>query len=146
MSRISQIMLSDTSQLWEVTGKKVKADAWYGNTDGIHTVSVQYSNFYGGFKIQGTLSLNPTEDDWFDIGLSSITGPGIGPEIRYPRDTTSPTALNGGDTGIDAFTFVGNFTFLRALLVRDYLGSTPASNSEILELDVGAINKVLLSI
>lgn len=139
-------MLSDTSQYWEITGDKVKADSWFGNTDGIHTVSVQYQNFYGGFKLQGTLVFDPTEDDWFDIGLSALDGTGVGPEIRYPRDPVSPTGVNGGDTGVDAFTFVGNFTYLRALVVRDYLGSAPASNTEILALDVGSVSKVLLSL
>jgi hypothetical protein len=144
--RMTQIMLSDTSQYWEVTGDKVRADSWFGNTDGIHTVSVHYTNFYGGFRIQGTLSLDPSEDDWFDIGLGSLSSNSVGPEIRYPVDPLNPTGTNGGDSGSDAFTFVGNFTFLRAVLVRDYLGSAPASNEDIMSLDVGKINKVLLSI
>jgi hypothetical protein len=138
-------MLSDTSQYWEITGDKIPADSWFGNTDGIHTVSIHYANFYGGFKLQGTLASEPTEDDWFDISLSSLSGTMVGPEVRYPTDPLSPTGLNGGDTGVDAFTFVGNFTYLRAAVVRDYLGNAPESNADIRALDVGSVTKVLLS-
>jgi hypothetical protein len=139
-------MLADTTQYWELTGDKIRADSWFGNTDGIHTVSVHYTDFYGGFKLQGTLSLDPAEDDWFDIDLSAMSGDATGTEIRYPLDALNPTGTNGGDTGADAFTFVGNFTFLRALMVRDYLGDEPEGNYDIIDLDVGGINKVLLSL
>lgn len=146
MTRIPQVMLSDTSQYWEVTGDKVKADSWFGNTDGIHTVSVHYTDFVGGFRLQGTLALDPKEDDWFDIGLSQLNGVNVGPEFRYPKVPLAPTGKNGGDTGSDAFTFVGNFTHLRALMVRDYLGNAPNSNEDIQRLDVGGIDRVLLSL
>lgn len=140
------VMLSDTSQFWELTGPAVRADGWWGSTDGIHTVSVQFANFVGGFKVQGTLALEPAEADWFDIDLSDINATYCGKEVRYPRIELSPTGTNGGDTGIEAFTFVGNFTHLRALVVRDFLGSEPTSNEQILDAQVGQIIKVLLSL
>ena len=144
--RIPIVMLTNTSQYWEVTGSPIRADGWFGNSDGLHTVSLHYSNFVGGFKIQGTLVVEPEEDDWFDINMHAYTSELTGPEIRYPKDPMAPTGNNGGDTGADAFSFVGNFTHLRALVVRDYLGATPISNEQLLELHVGSVNKVILSL
>ena len=134
------VMLTNTSGLWEVVGDEIRADSWFGNTDGIHTISVQYSNFVGAFKIQGTLELNPTEVDWFDVSLQGQT------LLKYPKNEHAPTGQNGGDDGIEAFTFIGNYTYLRAIMVRDYLGQTPTSNYEIDSLHVGVINQVLLSL
>lgn len=140
------VMLTNTSQYWEVTGTPVRADGWFGNSDGIHTVSIHFTDFIGGFKLQGSLMTEPTENDWFDINMHPYTATVTGPEIRYPQDPNAPTGTTGGDTGSDAFTFVGNFTYLRAVVVRDYLGSAPTSNEQILSLHVGSIDKVLLGL
>ena len=140
------VMLSNTSQYWEIVGKKVRADSYFGSTDGIHTVSIAISEFVGGVKIQGTLELDPTEDDWFDITLSSTCDNTALPEVRYPKDPSAPTGTNGGDSGVDAFTFVGNFTYLRAAVTRAHMGQTPDNNLDIVDLGVGSVKKVLLSL
>ena len=143
MSRRSINMITNTSNQFEVTGPKIRGDSFFGYTDGLHTVSVHYSNFTGRFKIQGTLSMEPTDADWFDIHLQ---GGGTEPYIQYPKDPAKPTAhTNGqsyiGDSGVEAFTFVGNFTFLRAGVEREYLGQV-----DIVNQGLGTIDKVLLSL
>lgn len=132
-------MMSDTSNKVNVIGDKIRAASYFGRNNGLHTISVTYSNFVGEFKIQATLSLTPTENDWFDINLQSKNAD-IGTSIRFPLDPANPTGRNG-DSGIMAFTFLGQFTYLRAVLNRDYLGTiTPLAIPAL-----GQINKVLLA-
>lgn len=120
-------MLTNTSGKFTVTGDKIRSDGWWGYTDGLHTVQVNYSNFTGLFGIEGTLSVNPTDADWFQISLSDGFNQG-------------PYATFSNETGARAYTFVGNFVFLRAKLHRE---GTPPSTEVIATL--GSIDKVLLS-
>jgi len=141
MSRRSINMMTNTSRELEVTGPAVRADSYFGYTDGLHTVSVHFSNLSGRFKLQGTLSMEPTDNDWFDIHLQGSESS----YVQYPKDPANPTNNSGGgwigDTGVDAFTFVGNFTFLRARLEREYLGLVDVNDNSL-----GVVDKVLLSL
>ena len=142
-------MLSNTGKNFEVTGEPIKTESYYGYTDGLQTVQVIYNNFTGGFGLQGTLSLTPEENDWFWIKLdyndSEIK------YITYPKDPLNPTATpstnvpNVGDTGSDAFTFKGNFTYLRAVLIRDYITPPPVPNINGDYL-MGSIDRVLINL
>ena len=152
-TRKSILMLTNTGNDLNKVGDDIKGGSWYGYTDGITTVQVTYQNFTGGFGIQGTLALNPTDDDWFWIRISDAFGNcDVYPYITYPRDPLAPTGsnegtLNGtqGDTGTDAFTFVGNFTYLRSILTRDYIQPPPTpAYGEVYYL--GQIDRVLLSL
>lgn len=130
-TRKSITMLSSTESRMEVVGDPIKADSYFGYTDGMHTVQVTYHNFVGGFGIQGTLSLNPSEEDWFYIKLHRGHDVGLMPVINYPKDPTRPTgtgsamASHVGDTGTESFTFYGNFTFIRAVATRKFLSPMP---------------------
>lgn len=137
-------MMSNTGESWNLVGDKVRGDSWFNSTDGIHTVSISYYNFVGGFKLQGTLSLTPQETDWFDIFLEFHGSTYGGALLKYPKTPGSPTGQGAGDTGIDAFTFIGNFTFLRAVLNRDFLGPMPVRQDQI--SGFGTIDQVLLSL
>lgn len=137
--RKSITMMSNTGSTWNIVGEPVRGNAYYGYTDGIHTVQVIYQNFVGEFGIQGTLAINPSEEDWFWIQLGSSTD-----KVQYPVDVLNPTGSNGGDTGSNAFTFVGNFTHLRAVLSRSHLISPPATAWDT--WTYGQIDKVLLSL
>jgi hypothetical protein len=127
--RKSVLMMTNTGTNWNITGEPVRADAYYGYTDGIHTVQVVYQNFVGGFGLQGTLSLNPQPEDWFWIQLNP-TGDNIYPYLTYPRAPLYPTGSNGGDTGTEAFTFIGNFVYLRAVMNRDYIQAPPQMGNQ----------------
>jgi hypothetical protein len=137
-------MMTNTGTQWNVIGEPIKADAYYGYTDGIHTVQVIFQNFVGGFGIQGTLALDPKPEDWFWIKLNP-NGDVNTPFINFPIDTYAPTGANGGDTGSLATTFLGNFVFLRAVLSRDYIQPVNV-NTAWQNWQFGQIDSVLLSL
>jgi len=142
--RKSVLMMTNTGTEWNVIGDPIRADAYYGYTDGIHTVQVIYQNLVGGFGLQGTLALDPQPEDWFYIRLNPNNDV-YTPFIPYPLDPYAPNGSNGGDTGSMATTFVGNFVFLRAVLTRDYLQPVPVS-PQWQTWQYGQIDKVLLSL
>lgn len=142
--RKSVFMLTNTNTQWNVIGEPIRADAYYGYTDGLHTVQVVYTNFVGGFGIQATLALKPQPEDWFWIRLNP-TGDVNSPFIVYPRDALAPTGNNGGDTGSEAFTFVGNFVFVRAVVSRDYIQPVP-TNPQWDTWQYGEVDRALLSL
>lgn len=142
--RKSVTMMSTTGTDWDVIGEKVRADAYYGYTDGLCSIQVIYQNLVGGFGIQGTLALDPQPEDWFWIKINP-NGDVNTPFIPYPLDPYAPTGANGGDTGSMAFTFLGNFVFLRAVLTRDYLQPLPV-NPQWNTWQWGQIDRVLLSL
>ena len=142
--RKSVLMMSNTNTRWNVVGEPIRADAYYGYTDGIHTVQVVYANFVGGFGIQATLALKPEPEDWFWVRLNP-TGDVNSPFITYPRDPLAPTGQNGGDTGSEAFSFVGNFVFVRAVVSRDYIQPvTPSPQWETWQW--GEVDRAMLSL
>ena len=142
--RKSVLMLTTTGTKWNVIGDPIKGDAYYGYTDGIHTVQVIYQNFVGGFGIQGTLALNPQPEDWFWIKINPL-GDINTPYIPFPIDPLAPTGANGGDTGSMAVSFIGNFVFLRAIVTRDYIQPVPI-NPEWQSWQWGQVDRVLLSL
>jgi hypothetical protein len=99
-----------------------RGDGYYGYRDGHHTLAVTFQNFIGRIQIEATLDIEPTEADWFPIWLT-----GTAPYKQY----------NTNKTGSEAFTFQGNFVFLRFRKMRSYLTDT---------LPAGDISKVMLSI
>ena len=101
------IMLTNQNEL-NYTGPAIKGDGFYGFADGIHTVSFHVKNFVGRIWLQGTIADNPTEDDWFTLGLSVST-----PYLEYD---------NASDCR--GSTITGNFVYLRVLVDRSYLQST----------------------
>lgn len=118
--RKSILMMSNTGTEWNHIGEPIPGNAYYGYTDGVSTVSVTFQNLVGGFGIQGTLAIKPQPEDWFWIKLNPY-GNNSYPYLTYPRNPLYPTGSNGGDTGCEAFTFVGNFVYLRTVMTRDYI-------------------------
>jgi len=116
--------MANTGTEWNLIGVPTRADSFYGYTDGLHTVQIVYQNFVGGFGIQGTLALDPKPEDWFWIQLNP-NGQSFYPYLTYPLNPLYPTGSNGGDTGSMAFTFIGNFVFLRTVMTRDYIQPGP---------------------
>jgi len=136
-------MMTNTGINHNLTGDAIRADGYFGYTDGIHTVQVVVNNFTGSFGIQGTLATEPTETDWFDINLNANWNvSSADPKVSYPVNPAAPTGQDG-DNGAKAFTFVGNFVYLRAVLDRSTIVE-PSENSPTTEL--GNIDRVLLSL
>ena len=139
-------MLSNTGTAWNKIGEPIRGNAYYGYDDGICTVQVIYANLVGGFGIQATLALKPEPEDWFWIKINPM-GDFNSPFMTYPIEPLAPTGANGGDTGSMAFTFVGNFVYLRAVLTREYLQPTMMPSQAQWQTWVwGSIDKVLLSL
>ena len=149
-------MLSNIGNQFNVTGDAIRADSYFGYTDGIHTVQFVYQNFTGGIGIQGTLALNPKEEDWFWIQLVDSRGNcSDRPFMTYPKDPLAPTgapaqaatslSAPNGDTGTEAFTFQGNFVYLRAVVTRDYITPipTPQPNGNWF---LGQVDRILVSL
>tara|TARA_Y100001937_G_C7045764_1_gene296739 strand:- start:255 stop:593 length:339 start_codon:yes stop_codon:yes gene_type:complete len=111
MSRTSVNLLSSTATA-SVTGDKVPGDSFYGFTDGVHTFAIYPNNFTGSVEIQATLATEPTDNDWFKLQLKD------GDKADYTAQTV-----------VDAYTFTGNFLYLRAVVT----------------LNSGSIDKILMN-
>lgn len=136
------IMMSNTQDVANLTGQAVKADGWYGHSEGLHTVVFNVINFTGRIYLEASLALDPTDQDWFPIQLGETTD-----FLEFPRNPLIPTGNyeTGGDTGSWGKTFRINALWLRARLDRSYLSPL------LLELDpdalsmLGYINKITLA-
>lgn len=122
--RKSVLMMSNTGTKWNVVGEPIRGNAYFGYTDGLHTVQIIYQNFVGGVGLQATLALDPRPEDWFWIRLNP-NGDVHCPFLTFPTDFLEPTGANGGDTGSIATTFIGNFVYIRAVVTRDYIQPPP---------------------
>jgi len=142
-TRKSVLMLSSTGTSWNKIGLPIRGNSYYGYSNGQVTIQMIYQNLVGAIGIQATLALEPEESDWFWIKLNP-NGDVNEPFIPFPIDPLAPTGQNGGDTGSMAFTFVGNFVFLRAVLNRDYLQPTPQVQWSAWQF--GQVDSVLLSL
>ena len=81
--------------------EKQKGDGYFNLGDGKHTVVFLFDNFKGAVKIQATLALNPTEDDWFDV--------------TYNSNPSDLTALDSTPLVTAEYrNFTGNFVWIRA--------------------------------
>lgn len=121
--------MTNTDDTYDVIGDSYRADAWYNRTDGKHTVSVTYHTLKGDFKMQGTLSIDPTADDWFDITF-----------------TSGDTVLSyNGESATEAYSFVGNFMFVRAVLDRSSRQDLSSLDGKA-KPDQGRIDKVILAL
>lgn len=141
-ARKSIVMMTNTGRNHNLVGDAIRADGYYGRTDGIHTVQVTVNNFTGSFGIQGTLATEPTEDDWFDINLNANRNvSSASPYVSFPLNPANPTGDIGDDATV-AFTFVGNFVYLRAILDRSTI-IEPSTLAAVTNL--GNIDRVLLA-
>ena len=100
MAANSEIILSSNthpgdSTIETITGEKFKGDGYYGRSDGFHSVQYTYSGFTGDIYIQGTLAVDPTEDDWFNVHTNTAA-----------QETSSAIA-----------SFTGNYVWIRAQVV-----------------------------
>ena len=78
---------------------KQKGAGYYRRDYPLHTVVFQFDNFKGSVKIQATLALYPSNDDWFDVQYDN--GDTLEAVDSTPLITT--TSRN----------FTGNFIWIR---------------------------------
>jgi len=105
-----QVHPSDSSTQ-TYTGDAVKANGYYGNADGKHTVQFSLTGFIGKVRIEATLATAPTASDWCTVELgnssTNIT------YLEYNEVTTTNVSYN----------FTGNFVWVRAY-VYDWTDGT----------------------
>ena len=148
MSFKSIKIMEDTSSLWDLVGEKYESSGYFGQTTGLHTVGFSMNGFIGRFAIQATLATDPTEDDWTSIILD-------GQELAYVQiDATElETWREGyqltelvGLSGTNAYTFSGNYTYVRAIMNRSSYIEDPTLPPNVpMDRDYGNIRQVLLN-
>ena len=114
--------------------EKVRGDNYYGYTDGFHTIQVTYSQFVGRLRIQATLSLEPSDSDWFDIVPSTTAGTEFNSAGYVQFNSNNPADK------AEAYTFQGNFTYVRVYMDREHVGDGTTYDSSY-----GSISSVILS-
>jgi hypothetical protein len=112
----------------------VKGDSYYGFTDGLHTIQVTYNQFVGRLRIQCTLSLTPTDTDWFDIVPTTTSGSSWNPAGYIQFNANNPADFS------EAYTFQGNFTFIRIYMDREHVGDGATYDDSY-----GQVSRVILS-
>ena len=97
------------------TSFREKAAGYYGTTTGKHTVTVTSTpNFLGTVLLQGTVSLDPQENDWFNIqnGLFTYTEASPG----YNAGSGLGMSPTGQGNRTDYVNFTGQFAFTRSIV------------------------------
>jgi len=116
INRKSILVQGSTASTMNLTTAKVEGDSFYGYSDGMHTIAIQYAAFKGRVTIQGTLSLTPGESDYFAIQVQG------GVSVAAGGHKTFPTTGTTGFSGVEAYNISGNFTYLRVKMDRSYIG------------------------
>jgi hypothetical protein len=134
VNRRSVTVMGSTGSAMNQLSEAIKGDSYYGYTDGLHTFQVIYNQYIGRFRIQATLSLEPTEDDWFDLLPVNTTGKRFN-DLGYIQFNADDPADKS-----EAYTVQGNFAFLRAFCDRRHVG-----DGETYDISYGQISQVILS-
>ena len=112
----------------------IKGDSYYGYTDGYHTVQVTYSQFVGRMRVQASLMLEPTSDDWFDIVPAETTGDKFN-SLGYIQFNADEPASKS-----EAYSFKGNYAWIRLYMDREHV-----ADGETYDTSYGQVSRVVLS-
>lgn len=134
INRQSVTIMSATGETMSQYSSVVKGDSYYGYTDGLHTIQVIYNQFVGRLRIQATLSLDPTEVDWFDIVPDITTGQRFNDAGYIQYNSNAPADHS------EAYTFRGNYTFIRCYMDRDHIGDFSTYDPSY-----GQVSRIILS-
>ena len=97
----SLTLLPNTSTVGAILSDSYRAAGYYNLGQGLHTIVVDLHMFKGHVTLQGTLSMNPNDADWFNIH-----------DQTYGDDSTEITNIVSSN-------FYGNFVWIRAIGVLD---------------------------
>ena len=104
---------SHTSGTQTLKSEKVKGDAYFGTTDGLHTVMIDLAGFIGTIKIQGSLADDPAETDWFDAQLNDGEFQ-VDASGKVTKIVVESITYALAETSIKVYNTTGNFVWLRA--------------------------------
>jgi regulation of enolase protein 1 (concanavalin A-like superfamily) len=111
-----------------VTGEKYRGDGYYGRSDGFHTVQVNLTEFIGTIEVQGTLAINPSDNDWFKVSLGKTSSETVVSTVDTTGLVSSSTTsidINyiQNETSVRTYNFTGNYVWLR-VKVLNWTGGT----------------------
>lgn len=112
----------------------IKGDSYYGYTDGYHTVQVTYNQFVGRMRVQASLMLEPTSDDWFDIVPAETTGDKFNTLGYIQFNADEPASKS------EAYSFKGNYAWIRLYMDREHV-----ADGETYDTSYGQVSRVVLS-
>jgi hypothetical protein len=135
VNRRSINILGSTGTKMSQTSETVKGDSFYGYSDGWHTIQVVYSQYIGRLHVEATLATTPTDTDWFPIKPELTNGTEFSADNAYVQFNS-----NDPGKGSEAYTFRGNFTYLRVRMDRAHVG-----DGTTYDTSYGSISKVILS-
>ena len=105
-----------------LVSEKVKGDAYFGQSDGLHTVVVKLTDFIGTIKVQGSLESTPGDGDFFDIELGtddfSVDTSGL-----ITKQAAESLVYNVAETSMKPYNVKGNFVWLR-VDISNWTGGT----------------------
>lgn len=134
VNRRSVTIMSSSGTEMNKYSERVRGDSFYGYTDGLSTIQTTYDQYIGRFRIQGTLSLDPDESHWFDIIPQTSSGRSFNTAGYIQFNADNPAS------GSEAYTFQGNFTYLRTFMDRTHMG-----DGETYDPFYGQVTGVILS-
>lgn len=134
INRRSILLMSGTSTTMNQYSDDVKGDSYYGYTDGFHTIQATYDQFVGRLRIQASLMLEPTSDDWFDIVPENSTGRRFN-ELGYVQFNADDPASKS-----EAYSFSGNYAWIRVYMDREHVG-----DGETYDTSYGQVSRIVLS-
>lgn len=115
-NRRSVTIMSSTGAEMNQYSTEAQADSYFGYTDGLHTIQCTYEEFEGNVHIQGTLDLSPEAGDWFDINPQTVHG------TAFITDTNGTFSPHANTSASEAYTFTGNFAYVRVYMNRTNVG------------------------
>ena len=78
VSTIVQSQVNAADSTASTISDKVKADGYFGNADGLHTVAyITSSDFVGTIKMQGSLATNPDNSDGARVRALELLGKSV---------------------------------------------------------------------
>ncbi len=124
-----QLMGSSAGQV-NLTGTAMKADGFFGFTDGKATIGWYLSAYIGRIVLEAALATDPDETDWFPVAFDGE----VNTYVEYL--SVAP------QTGLTVFTITGNFVWVRAVVDRTAINPLPPID-QINSL--GVVTKVLMN-
>lgn len=134
INRRSLIIMSATGTDMNKYSDDIKGDSYYGYTDGYHTVQVTYNQFVGRMRVQASLMLEPTSDDWFDIVPAETTGDKFNTLGYIQFNADEPASKS------EAYSFKGNYAWIRLYMDREHV-----ADGETYDTSYGQVSRVVLS-
>lgn len=127
MSNTSTILIPQTTYTGPgsqtLNGEKFKGDGYYGRTDGLHTVQANITGFTGDITFQGTLEIDPSDQDWSTIFIDDVNSTTLGSVdttgavVQSAGSSVSSLALDNETSSLN-YNFTGNYVWIRARITN----------------------------